>query len=107
MLRNPNTTTVGVLIAGFIVTWLMLDGIRRDLKGDLAAVGVRLEANVVGLEPRLTKELAAFESRLGADIRETGTRLDRRLTRVENRLDRIMEILPTGRDPNAPDKDPN
>ncbi|MDE2945059.1 MAG: hypothetical protein OXT63_12760 [Gemmatimonadota bacterium] len=103
MLRNPNAATVGVLIACFTLTWMMLDGFRKDLKGDIAAVEARLEDKVAGVEARLTKEIASVESRLSADIRETEVRLDRRLTRVENRLDRIMEILPGSRDASDPE----
>lgn len=120
MLRSPNAATVGVLITCFTLTWMMLDGFRKDLKGDVAAVEVRLdgriaavearleeritgvEGNMAAMEVRLKREIAAVESRLSADIRETEARLDGRLTRVENRLDRIMEILPGGRDASDP-----
>ncbi|MCZ0936975.1 MAG: hypothetical protein OXJ54_17590 [Gemmatimonadetes bacterium] len=116
MLRNPNTPTISVMIACFTLTWLMLDGIREDLEGDIVSMevrlgdriaglgvrlGVRPEDGTTGLDVRLTEELAAVESRLSADIRETGARLDRRLTRVENRLDRIIEILSTSPDTTA------
>ena len=100
-LQNPNAITVGMAIAWFTLTWLMLDGFRKDLKGDIAGVEVRLteriaavEGNVAALEVRLTKEIAAVESRLSANIRETEARLERRSSRVEDRLDRILEILP-------------
>lgn len=121
VLRNPNTATVGALIACFTLTWMMLDGSRKDLKGDIAAVETRLdgrmaavearleeritgvEGNMAAMEARLKKEITAVESRLSADIRETEARLDGRLTRVENRLDRIMEILPGSRDAGDPE----
>ncbi len=57
MLRNSNTTTVGVLIACFTVTWLMLDDIRRDLKGDIAAMEARLGERIAVMEARLTRAL--------------------------------------------------
>lgn len=76
--------TVGMLVAWFTLTWLMLDGFRKDLKGDIAAV----------------------ETRLSADIRETEARLDSRLSRVEDRLDRIMEILPGSPGASPPEKGP-
>ena len=100
MLQNPNAVTVGMFIALVTVTWLMLDGFRKDLKGDIAEAEVRLTGSLAGMtgslagtEVRLTKEIAAVKSRLSADIRETGNRLDGRLSRIEPRLDRIIEIL--------------
>ena len=93
MLQNPNAVTVGVFIALVTVTWLMLDGFRKDLKGDIAEAEVRLTESLPGIEVRLTKEIAAVKSRLSADIKETGHRLDGRLSRTEHRLDRIIEVL--------------
>ncbi len=83
-----------MLVAWFTLTWLMLDGFKKDLKGDIASVEIRLTENAAGVEARLKKEIAAVETRLSADIRETEARLDRRLARVENRLDRVLEIRP-------------
>ena len=95
-LQNPNAITVGMAIAWFTLTWLMLDGFRKDLKGDISEV-----------EVRLTKEIAAVESRLSANIRETEARLERRSSRVEDRLDRILEILPGSRGASDPEKGPS
>ena len=92
MLRNPNAITVGMMIALFPLAWLMLDGFRKDVKGDLAEFEIRLTERVAGLDVGLTEELAAVESRLSSEIRGAEARLDSRLSRIENRLERILEI---------------
>ena len=72
-----------MLVAWFSLTWLMLDGFREDLKGDIAAVEFRLSADIGETEARLDSRLSRVENRL-----------DSRLSHVDDRLDSIMELLP-------------